>query len=35
MLEWYPILGNHEYRGNTQAVIDYSKVSRRWVMNER
>lgn len=30
MLPWYPILGNHEYRGNTQAVLDYSKVSRRW-----
>ena len=32
MLPWYPILGNHEYRGNTQAVIDYSGVSRRWQM---
>ena len=29
-MPWYPILGNHEYRGNTQAVIDYSQVSRRW-----
>ena len=29
-IEWCPILGNHEYRGNTQAVIDYSGVSRRW-----
>ncbi len=35
MLDWYPILGNHEYRGNTQAVIDYSGVSRRWVMPSR
>ncbi len=35
MLDWYPILGNHEYRGNTQAVLDYSKVSRRWVMPAR
>ena len=35
MIDWLPILGNHEYRGNTQAVIDYSKVSRRWVMNSR
>lgn len=33
--EWYPILGNHEYQGNTQAVIDYSLVSRRWVMPGR
>jgi len=35
LVEWYPILGNHEYRGNTQAVIDYSKVSRRWCMPDR
>ena len=35
MLPWYPILGNHEYRGNTQAVIDYSAVSRRWEMPSR
>ncbi len=35
MLDWFPVLGNHEYRGNTQAVLDYSKVSRRWVMPAR
>lgn len=35
MLPWFPVLGNHEYRGNTQAVLDYSKVSRRWVMPAR
>lgn len=35
MLDWYPLLGNHEYRGNTQAVLDYGKVSRRWVMPGR
>lgn len=35
MLDWFPVLGNHEYRGNTQAVIDYSKVSRRWMMPSR
>lgn len=35
MIPWYPVLGNHEYRGNTQAVIDYSKVSRRWQMPAR
>lgn len=34
-IEWYPTLGNHEYKGNTQAVIDYSKVSRRWCMPDR
>lgn len=32
MIDWFPICGNHEYRGNTQAVIDYSAVSRRWEM---
>ena len=32
---WYPILGNHEYQGNTQAVIDYSNISRRWEMPDR
>lgn len=35
MIPWYPILGNHEYRGNTQAVLDYSGVSRRWEMPAR
>lgn len=35
MLPWYPILGNHEYRGNTQAVLDYGTVSRRWMMEGR
>lgn len=35
MLPWYPVLGNHEYRGNTQAVLDYSRVSRRWMMPAR
>lgn len=30
MIDWYNVLGNHEYRGNTQAVLDYSEVSRRW-----
>lgn len=32
---WYPILGNHEYQGNTQAVIDYTNISRRWEMPDR
>lgn len=35
MLDWFPILGNHEYRGNTQACIDYSQKSRRWEMPAR
>lgn len=32
MLDWFPTCGNHEYRGNTQAVVDYSGVSARWNM---
>lgn len=32
MIPWYAILGNHEYRGNPQAVIDYSHISGRWNM---
>ena len=35
MIDWLPTLGNHEYRGNTQAVMDYSDVSRRWEMPAR
>lgn len=35
MIDWYPVLGNHEYRGNTKAVIDYSAKSRRWEMPNR
>lgn len=29
---WYAVLGNHDYHGNTQAEIDYTLVSRRWNM---
>ncbi len=32
---WHPVLGNHEYRGNSQAVLDYSNISRRWEMPAR
>ena len=35
LVDWMPICGNHEYRGNTQAMIDYSGVSRRWNMPAR
>lgn len=35
MIDWFPALGNHEYRGNTQAVLDYGQVSRRWMMPAR
>lgn len=35
MIDWLPVLGNHEYRGKTQAVMDYSNISRRWNMPAR
>ena len=34
-IPWYSILGNHDYHGNPQAQIDYSKVSQRWKMPAR
>lgn len=34
-IPWYPIIGNHEQKGNVQAMIDYSKISRRWEMPDR
>lgn len=32
---WYSALGNHDYQGNTQALVDYSAKSRRWNMPSR
>ena len=34
-LDWMPVFGNHEYRGSTQAVLDYSKVNPRWTIADR
>lgn len=34
-IPWYPIIGNHEQKGNVQAMIDYSKISRRWELHRR
>lgn len=33
--DWFVVLGNHDYKTNPQAQIDYSKVSRRWKMPAR
>ncbi len=30
MIEWFAILGNHEWQGNTEAFFNYKEVSRRW-----
>lgn len=33
--DWFVVLGNHDYKTNPQAQIDYSKISRRWKMPAR
>jgi tartrate-resistant acid phosphatase type 5 len=33
--KFYMTLGNHDYRGNIQAQIDYTKKSKKWVMPGR
>lgn len=32
---WYIVLGNHDYKTNAQAEIDYSKKSTRWILPAR
>lgn len=32
---WYVVLGNHDYKGNPQAEVDYTKIDRRWNMPAR
>jgi tartrate-resistant acid phosphatase type 5 len=32
---WYVVLGNHDYVGNPQVEVDYTKRSRRWEMPSR
>jgi tartrate-resistant acid phosphatase type 5 len=32
---WYPALGNHDYRGNPEAEVEYSAISKTWNMPAR
>ena len=31
-IDWWAVTGNHEYRGSSQALLDYSEVNPRWKM---
>ncbi|EDM33868.1 putative acid phosphatase [Pedobacter sp. BAL39] len=33
--DWYPVLGNHDYKSDPDAQVRYSKISRRWKMPAR
>ncbi len=33
--DWYPVLGNHDYKSNPDAQVAYSNISRRWKMPAR
>jgi|LauGreDrversion4_1035100.scaffolds.fasta_scaffold05154_3 predicted phosphodiesterase len=34
-VDWYVVLGNHDYATNPQAEVDYSNISARWKMPSR
>ena len=34
-VDWYVVLGNHDYHGSPQAELDYAKISRRWRLPSR
>jgi tartrate-resistant acid phosphatase type 5 len=34
-IPWYASLGNHDYAGNVEAEIEYSKISKRWKLPSR
>jgi len=31
-LDWYVVLGNHDYQGNYKAQLDYSRVDNNWIL---
>jgi hypothetical protein len=33
--DWWVVLGNHDYKGNVQAEVDYTNIDRRWNMPAR
>jgi tartrate-resistant acid phosphatase type 5 len=33
--DWYPVLGNHDYKSNPDAQVRYTSISRRWKMPAR
>jgi 3',5'-cyclic AMP phosphodiesterase CpdA len=33
--DWFVVLGNHDYKGNPDAQIEYTTISRRWNMPSR
>lgn len=34
-LKFFPTLGNHDYKGNPQAQVDYSEISDKWIFPAR